>query len=419
MINLDQAVPFGSLLVEPVRNGVYKSKNFHGRGVKVVNMKELFAYEILDDQPQLRVDLSKTELTRFLLEPGDLLFARRSFVLEGAGKCTLVGNPSEAMVFESSMIRARLDRTLADPAYLYYFFRSPSGRSLMATIASRTAVSGITGRNLSNLLIPMPTVRVQSIVGSILSALDQLMVMNQHRIELLEQMARTIYREWFVRFRYPGHEGVPLVDSPIGPIPDGWRVGCVDQLVTLSKTTVDPAAVEPSTPAVGLEHIPRRQLTLDDWGDAGELGSRKARFAAGDILFGKIRPYFHKVTVAPLDGICSTDAIVLRPHAEHWGQAVLTIASDEFVAHAVQTSNGTKMPRADWKVIREFPLAVPPGELAVRFSETASQLLALAQALMFQARGLAAIRDLLLPKLVTGKIDVSNLDLDSLVDSVA
>jgi len=221
----------------------------------------------------------------------------------------------------------------------------------------------------------------------------------------------------FVRFRYPGHEDVPLVDSPLGPIPEGWRFSRVDDLVTLNKATVDPSTVAPSTPAVGLEHIPRRRLTLDDWGEAGALGSRKATFVAGDILFGKIRPYFHKVSVAPVDGICSTDAIVLRPHAEHWGQAVLAMASDEFVAHAVQTSNGTKMPRADWKVIREFPVAMPPSEMARRFSERAHALLAHAQSLMFQARHLASLRDLLLPKLVTGQIDVSHLDLDTFTEA--
>jgi type I restriction enzyme S subunit len=92
-------------------------------------------------------------------------------------------------------------------------------------------------------------------------------------------------------------------------------------------------------------------------------------------------------------------------------------ASDEFVAHAVQTSNGTKMPRADWKVIRDFPVVIPPIEMARRFSESAHQLLTHAQILMFQARRLASLRDLILPKLVTGQIDVSNLDFDALTEA--
>lgn len=411
-------VAFEDLLSERVRNGVYKSKEFHGCGVKVVNMKELFAFDRIDDQPELRVELKDAELERFKLQSGDLLFARRSFVLEGSGKCSIVGDPSEATVFESSMIRARVDPRKADAQFLYYLFRSPYGRARMASIATRTAVSGITGSNLAGLRLRVPAPEVQGRISSVLAACDALIENNQRRVEVLEEMARAIYREWLVRFRYPGHEDVPLVDSSsLGPIPDGWRMGCVDDLVTLNKATVDPSSVEPSTPAVGLEHIPRRQITLDDWGEAGDLRSRKGTFVPGDLLFGKIRPYFHKVSVAPVDGICSTDAIVLRPHAEHWGQAVLSIASDEFVAHAVQTSNGTKMPRADWKVIREFPVAVPSTEIARRFSETARGLLAHAQVLMFQDRHLVAIRDLLLPKLVTGQIDVSHPDIDSMTEA--
>ncbi|MFZ1381752.1 MAG: hypothetical protein WAS54_03070, partial [Scrofimicrobium sp.] len=167
------------------------------------------------------------------------------------------------------------------------------------------------------------------------------------------------------------------------------------------------------------EHIPRRQITLDDWVKSGSQGSRKAVFEKGDVLFGKIRPYFHKVSVAPVDGICSTDAIVIRPHASYWGQAVFTASSAEFVAYATQTSNGTKMPRADWKVLGKWPLAVPSAQLAESFSDVARRHLALAETLMFENRRLATMRDLLLPKLVTGQINVSQLDLDAIVGEVA
>lgn len=315
------------------------------------------------------------------------------------------------------VILLRPDPAKVDPQFFFHFLRSPDALARLRQRASGTTVAGIRQPELKAVLVDLLDRSAQETVGQVLDALDSLIENNRRRVDILEEMVRAIHREWFVRFRYPGHEGVALVDSALGPIPDAWRVGCVDDLVTLSKATVDPSTVGPSTPAVGLEHIPRRQITLDDWGEAGDLGSRKTSFVAGDVLFGKIRPYFHKVSVAPVDGICSTDALVLRPHVDHWGQAVLSIASDEFVAHAVQTSNGTKMPRADWKVIREFPVVTPPVEMARRFSETVHGLLTHARVLMFQARHLASLRDLLLPRLVTGRIDVSHLDLDALVEA--
>jgi type I restriction enzyme, S subunit len=187
----------------------------------------------------------------------------------------------------------------------------------------------------------------------------------------------------------------------------------VGEIADLVRTTVDPDSIDPLTPAVGLEHIPRRQLTLDAWGEAGSQGSRKGVFSKDDLLFGRIRPYLHKVSIAPIPGICSTDALVIRPSEEHWGQAVEAISSDEFVANATQTSNGTKMPRANWQVIKTFPIVIPPHELSQQFTRMVRDSLGLTQSLMFQSRELVAARDLLLPRLVTGQVDVSSLDADS------
>lgn len=299
-----------------------------------------------------------------------------------------------------------------DERFLYYSLLSESARSQIRATATGATVRHTAPERIYRVRIGFPDFPVQQVVGEILGAIDELIDNNRRRVQVLEEMARAIHREWFVSFRYPGHEVVPLVDSVIGPLPEGWSAGTLDDIVSVSKASVDPAKLDPDTPAVGLEHIPRQQVTLDDWGTAGTQGSRKAVFQRGDVLFGKIRPYFHKVSVAPVDGICSTDAIVIRPHAEHWGQAVFTVSGADFVAHATQTSNGTKMPRADWKVLGKWPIPVPPAQISASFNDVARYHLSLAETLMFENRRLTALRDLLLPKLVTGQIDVSALDLD-------
>ena len=304
------------------------------------------------------------------------------------------------------------DSAVSDSRFLYYLLMHERPRLVAA--AHGAAQQNLSLASIREFEIRVPAIDTQRRIAAVLTAHDDLIENNIRRTQVLEETAREIYQEWFVRFRYPGHESVPLAGSRIGLIPEGWGAGSFGDLVALNTTTVDPRAVDPTTPAVGLEHIPRRRITLDDWGQAGALGSRKTTFVAGDLLFGKIRPYFHKVCLAPVDGLCSTDAIVLRPRAENWGQAILAIASDEFVAHAVQTSNGTKMPRADWKVLREFPVALPPRAIARRFSDSARAVLGQAEALMFQTRSLARLRDLLLPGLVTGKVDVSHLNMEAL-----
>ncbi len=309
------------------------------------------------------------------------------------------------------------DPEVTDSRFLYYAL-AHARRNLIAK------AHGAAQQNLSQQLIKpfrlsVPELATQRLVGNILRSIDDLIENNGRRVKALEEMARAIYCEWFVNFRYPGHETVPLVDSPLGPVPEGWRSGVVDDLGTLVKDTIDPALVDSTMPAVGLEHIPRRQITLDTWGSAGDQGSRKSVFKRGDILFGKIRPYFHKVSVAPIDGICSTDAIVIRPNPVHWGQAVSVVSSPEFVDHATVTSNGTKMPRADWKVIGRWPVVVPPIATAESFTGLIQDQLRMAEKLMFEGRSLGAMRDLLLPKLVTGQIDVSTLDLIGLLEDVA
>lgn len=354
---------------------------------------------------------------RFLLDKGDVVVAMTEQTPGLLGSSATI--PTSGVYLHNQRIGLVqvTDPEVFDLRFVYHLMNTGTVRQQIQATATGAKVRHTAPERLRAVRVRIPDISVQRQVASILDSIDALVENNRRRVAVLEETARAIYQEWFVHGRFPGHEDVSLVDSARGPIPMGWRVGSVEDLVTQSKATVDPSTVEPSTPAVGLEHIPRRQITLDDWGRAGGLGSRKATFTAGDILFGKIRPYFHKASVAWVDGICSTDAIVLRPHADHWGQAVLSIASDEFVAYAVQTSNGTKMPRADWKVIREFPVAVPPLGISRQFSDTTLALLSHAKTLMFQTRCLASLRDSLLPRLVTGKLDVSHLEVDALTEA--
>ena len=114
-------------------------------------MGELFDYNFISIQEMKRGELNLKEIEKYLVNDGDLLFARRSLVLEGSGKCSLVINPSEDTTFESSIIRARLNKEEVYPRFYYYLFRSPFGWALMASIASQTVVSGITGSNLLQL----------------------------------------------------------------------------------------------------------------------------------------------------------------------------------------------------------------------------------------------------------------------------
>ena len=211
-------VEFGQLYAEPSRNGVYKSKEHHGEGVKIVNMGELFAYDIIRDQEMNRLRMTATEMSKSGLADGDLLFGRRSLVESGAGKCSLVEGLSEPTTFESSIIRVRVNESIIRPRFVFYWLKSPGGAGRVRAIVTGTNVKGIRGTVLKTIQVACPPIDVQDSIVSTLRAYDDLIENNRRRIALLEEASRLLYREWFVHLRFPGHEHVRVVDG----VPEGW-----------------------------------------------------------------------------------------------------------------------------------------------------------------------------------------------------
>jgi type I restriction enzyme S subunit len=288
--------------------------------------------------------------------------------------------------------------------FLYYRLAGPK----LWELRTGSAQAQITIERLRTYEIELPPLDVQRRIASILSDYDDLVEINRRRIALTEEMARRLFQEWFVQFRFPGHEDHAMADTPSGPIPEGWRREELGAICSDIRDTVLPANVEADTPYVGLEHIPRRSTTLDAWGRVEDVTSMKLRFQVGDVLFGKIRPYFHKVVFAPFEGISSSDAIVIRSQAQQYIGLVLCVASsDSFVAHSVATSNGTKMPRANWSVLARTPISIPPDKLLSAFNDTIVSWAKLAASLINANARLTAARDLLLPRLISDQLSVS------------
>lgn len=256
-------------------------------------------------------------------------------------------------------------------------------------------------------------------IWAILSAYDELMENSHQRIRVLEAMACALYREWFVHFRFPGsraeasaktdgHEKLPRVASPLGDIPEGWEVKKLGDIAEDMRRNVPKGELEESKPYFRLEHITCRSLSLDAWETATALGSNKQEFKKSEVLFGKIRLYLHQVSVAPFDGLCSADSIVItsrRP--EHYAVVGTCVSSDAFVAEASATANGAKMPRANWDVLEKYHVVIPKGKVAEKFSALFIDIIAQQQALIFQIQNLRRKRDLLVPRLLSGQVEVT------------
>jgi type I restriction enzyme S subunit len=186
--------PFGDLLAMPLRSGVTVAASDRGAGIKMLNMGELFRYPQIPDVEMARVDLGKFDPERVLLRPGDLMFARRSLTLEGAGKCSIVKEINEPTTWESSIIRARLDNAVAHPPYYFYFFRSPLGRRLVETIVEQVAAAGIRLSELRTLTVPIPDLGEQQAIAEVLGALDDKIAVNARLRAISEALAHSEFR---------------------------------------------------------------------------------------------------------------------------------------------------------------------------------------------------------------------------------
>ena len=415
---------FKELLGLPVRNGIYKRKEYRGHGMKIVNMGELFAHPRLGAVPMKRVSLSESEKERFSVVEGDLLFARRSLVAEGAGRCCVVLSVDEPTTFESSIIRARPDPTRSDSLFLYYFFNSPLGMHLLDTIRRQVAVAGITGKDLSELAIPVPSVPEQRAIASILGTLDDKIELNRRMNETLEAMARALFKSWFVDFdpvraKMEGHDtSLPrdiavlfpdrLVDSAMGEIPEGWQVTTLAECIevnprrSLRKGQTAPYLPMAKMPTHG--HMP-------DSVAARPFGSGM-RFVNGDTLVARITPCLENGKTAYVDfltdeeiGWGSTEYIVLRPKPPLPNQFAYCLArSARFREFAIQNMSGTSgRQRVPPAALRGFLIVVPPRRLAAGFGEVAGSLFERASKAGHESRTLAALRDALLPKLISGE----------------
>ncbi len=329
-------------------------------------------------------------ISRSKPEKGDTLFAHIGASL---GEAAYINTDMEFSIKNVALFKP--DPKKIFPRYLYYLVINnefQNGIKNRRTGSAQPFVSlDILRTNPIRFVEDIPT---QRRIADILSAYDDLIENNTRRIRILEGMAQAIYQEWFGK-----------VDKE--SLPEGWEERKLGDIAQDIRRNIHPNDIDSETPYFGLEHLPRKSIALSEWGKAGDVQSTKLAFKKGEILFGKIRPYFHKVGVAPLDGVASSDTIIIAPKSsEYFGLVLSCVFSEDFVNQATRTSQGTKMPRANWDVLVKYPVLIPPKPLLEQFNQTTKDFVELIQNLLFRNRNLRQTRDLLLPRLVSGEIAV-------------
>ena len=387
-----QTGPFGTQL---------GASDYTSEGTPVINVRNIGYGNLRPDKLEYIPDSVVKRLKKHVLEQNDIVFGRKGAV----DRHLLVSDEQAGWVQGSDCIRLRVLSGSIDPIFLSFVLRLDNHKQWMLSQCSNKATMASLNQGVINRIpICVPDRATQKSIVFILKSYDDLIENNRRRIQLLEEAARLLYREWFVHLRFPGHEHVAIKDG----VPEGWERRTLGDLCKEIRETVKPEALEPDTPYIGLEHMPRRSISLGEWGTAEQITSSKHRFHEGDILFGKIRPYFHKVGIAFVDGIASSDTIVIRPCEHDLRNFVLmTVSSDPFVAVTAQTMReGSKMPRADWKQMQAYPTPLPPSGLLDNFDRSIQAIIEQLKSLTLTNQKLAQARDLLLPRLMNGEIIV-------------
>lgn len=365
------------------------------------------------------------KMEKFHLLPGDVVIAMdRPWIPAGLKWSFIrVGDPKSLLVQRCARLRS--NNSLLDQNFLRFVIGSPSFENYVKPITTGVNVPHISGQQILDFEFTLPPLPVQRRIAGILSAYDELIENSQRRIRILEEMARSLYREWFVNFRFPGHENVPLVPSLFGDIPQEWEVKPLRLLMVdhigggWGKDIADESHTEPAWVIRGTDIPDARSSRI-----AGvphrfhtESNLRTRRLQAGDILFevsggSKGQPVGRTLLVTPEllsafgdeSVICASFCKRVRPDAVGYGSEILYLSflegytSGEIEQFQVQSTGISNFKWTEY--ISKIERVIPPESLRFRFRELVVPLFSQIATIGLQIQNLRRTRDLLLPRLL-------------------
>jgi type I restriction enzyme S subunit len=383
-------------------------------GIPLITAKVVKGGRIETPDEFIAVEDYDAWMRRGIPKAGDVLITTEAPL----GEVAQLGDERVALAQRLIALRGRPE--VLDNGFLKFLMQSSNVQNQLRERSSGTTVLGIKQSELRKVLLTLPPLHEQRRIAHILGTLDDKIELNRRMNETLEAIARALFKSWFVDFdpvraKAEGRDtGLPahiadlfpdsFEDSELGEIPSGWWVGTLGDVARHVKRTVRSNEIDPSTPYIGLEHMPRQSIALSEWSEASGIESNKAGFKRGEILFGKLRPYFHKVGVAPIEGVASTDIVVLAPSKDEWFGFVLGhVSSNAFVDYTNAGSTGTKMPRTSWSQMAIYPVAIPDESIAGAFTCYVRPGISRILESIRDSRILFILRDTLLPTLISGE----------------
>ncbi len=325
-------------------------------------------------------------LEKYLIKTGDIVYSRRGDV----EKCAYISENEDGWLCGTGCIRIRLESYDVLSKFCAYYLSTDETKGWISGNAVGTTMPNLNSSILRRVPLAIPPLPEQKAIATILSSLDDKIDLLHRQNKTLEAIAETLFRQWFIE-----------------EAQEDWEEGILGDVSENIRNAVKSIDIRADSKYVGLEHIGRRDITLKQYGLGGEVSSNKYAFEKKDILFGKLRPYFHKVCFTPFSGICSTDILVVRPKYPDWfAFCLFAFFQDDVVEYANLGSGGTRMPRTDWETMKNYPITIPDIECLTHFNKLALPSIEKMTYNLEQIRTLEKLRDTLLPKLMSGEVRV-------------
>jgi type I restriction enzyme, S subunit len=412
--------PFGSQLHQ---------SDYQDEGLPVIMPKDIVDGKVSVEGITRIGDKDIARLSQHRLQKGNIVYGRRGDI----GRRALITEREAGWLCGTGCLRVSLGESVLDPIFLYYYLGESKVIAWIYNQAIGATMPNLNTSIIRRIPITYPTLPIQRKIAGILSAYDRLIENNTRRIEILEEMARSIYREWFVKFRFPGHQQAQMVDSELGPIPEGWEVISLGQLLDIKHGYAFKGEYFSKEPTSDI------LLTPGNFKFGGGFKDDKFKYYDGSVPDEFVlNPGDLLVTMTDLskEGDTLGYPAFVPPskelhflHNQRLGKIRLNnpqlglnhlyhiFCSDSYRHHVLASATGATVKHTAPDRIKSFSIALPPPEICNRFEMITSSFSRTIVLLTQKNTNLRQTRDLLLPRLISGEIDVENLNIN--IDQIA
>lgn len=285
--------------------------------------------------------------------------------------------------------------------YLYYLMKAHECE--LMGLQGGSAIPHVTPKIINGISVSIPNNETQSRIANILAKYDDLIENNQKQIKLLEEAAQRLYKEWFADLRFPGYENCKIVDG----VPIEWGKGSLGDIAIDSGLREKKENRQQYEYYLPIDCLPKKSFAYTETSDIELAESSLVAFKENDILFGAMRPYFHKVVFTRDKGLTrSTCFVINAKQKEYWAFLLMLMFSDDTVNFATKISVGTTMPYVRWKDMVSMPITIPSKGICKEFCKVIIPITERISKLAKQNTKLIELRDCLLTRLMNGEIEV-------------